>query len=162
MVEEKGKGEGFRHLVRVANTDLDGKKQIGIALKKVKGVGFSLASALCRSAGLDAHRQAGGLTEEESSRLDSLLKELPSSNIPDWMFNRKRDPETGNDTHLLSADLSFTKDNDIKKLRRIKCLRGMRHASGLPLRGQRTKSNFRKKKSAGKKGGLGVIRKKGR
>lgn len=156
MAEEKS----FRHLVRVANTDLDGNKQIGVAMTKVKGVGVSLANAVCKIAGIDLARKTGYLTEEESGKMDAILGDLENSPVPSWMFNRKRSYETGSDVHLLKSDLDFAKSNDIKQLRKIKCLRGMRHSAGLPVRGQRTKSNFRRNKGKGKKGGLGVARKK--
>ena len=54
------------------------------------------------------------------------------------------------------GDLDFTVDNDLKRMKMIKCYRGMRHAFGLPVRGQRTKSNFRKNKG---KASLGVVKK---
>jgi len=58
----------------------------------------------------------------------------------------------------LVGDLKFTKENDIKLLKKVKSYRGMRHALGLPVRGQRTKSNFRRNKG---KASLGVKRAKG-
>ena len=61
-------------------------------------------------------------------------------------MNRRRDYDTGEDKHLLIGTLQFSKDNDIKRLKKIKALRGMRHQKGLPVRGQRTKSNFRRNK----------------
>ena len=57
--------------------------------------------------------------------------------------------ETGNDGHLLTSDLDFTKDNDIKRMRKIKSYRGNRHTRGLPVRGQRTRGSFRKGKTVG-------------
>jgi small subunit ribosomal protein S13 len=65
---------------------------------------------------------------------------------PRWMLNRRNDYETGDDRHLLTGDIGFVRDNDIKRLKMIKSRRGMRHMFGLPVRGQRTKSNFRKNK----------------
>ena len=48
--------------------------------------------------------------------------------------------------HLLTGNLTFYKENDIKRMKKIKSLKGMRHQKGLPVRGQRTKSHFRKNK----------------
>ena len=72
------------------------------------------------------------------------------------MKNRQKDFDNGEDVHLNGADLKLKKEFDIKRLRKIKSYRGIRHGAGLPTRGQRTKGNFRKnrKKSgatAGKK-----------
>ena len=71
------------------------------------------------------------------------------------MLNRRNDPEDGSDKHLLSSDLKFTVENDIKMMKKIKCYKGVRHSLGQPVRGQRTKSNFRRNK--GKV--MGVVRK---
>ena len=62
------------------------------------------------------------------------------------MLNRKHDPESGQDRHLLVAELDFEKDNDIKRMKMIRSYRGLRHMFGYPVRGQRTRSNFRKNK----------------
>ena len=60
-------------------------------------------------------------------------------------------------TNFLQDDLSFAEENDIKMMKKIRSYRGVRHGMGLPVRGQRTKSNFRKNKG---KVSLGVIKKK--
>ena len=62
------------------------------------------------------------------------------------MVNHRKEYESGEDKHLITGTLNFTKDNDLKRLKKIKCLRGARHQKGLPVRGQRTRSNFRKSK----------------
>ena len=59
---------------------------------------------------------------------------------------RCEDYETGVDKHLLGTDLDVTQENDIKRLKKIKAYRGIRHIHGQPSRGQRTKSNFRRNK----------------
>ena len=79
--------------------------------------------------------------------------------IPMWMFNRRKDRETGEDVHLLTNELVFSRENDIKRMRRIKNYTGARHSLGLPVRGQRTKSNFRPNK--GKVTGVKTSRKRG-
>ncbi len=65
---------------------------------------------------------------------------------PVWMLNRRKDLELGEDRHLITSDLTFTQDNDIKMLKKIRSYKGVRHILGQPVRGQRTKSNFRKNK----------------
>jgi len=100
--------------------------------------------------------KTGHLSDAEISRLNMAVMEPLKAGIPSWMFNRKRDCETGEDKHFLSGSLNFNQDNDLKRLKKIKTLRGMRHQRGLPVRGQRTRSNFRKMK--GKV--VGVVKKK--
>ncbi len=62
------------------------------------------------------------------------------------MLNRRRDYETNENKHLVTGDIKFVQDNDIKRLKKIKTYKGVRHILELPVRGQRTKSNFRKNK----------------
>ena len=69
--------------------------------------------------------------------------------IPDYLLNRRGDFKTNENKQLVSSDLELQKEFDIKRLKKIKSYRGYRHASGLPLRGQGTKSNFRKNKKKG-------------
>jgi len=138
-----------RYIIRVANTDLDGKKSISTALTKVKGIGITLSHAICHVAGIPQEKKAGDVTEAEEKQLNEILKNLPAAGIPDWMLNRRRDLETGENTHLIGADVAFVKENDIKRHRKIKTYKGLRHVVGLPVRGQRTASNFRKNKTRG-------------
>lgn len=136
----------FRHLVRVASTDLDGSKAILFALTKIKGVSIMFSNAVLSVSHVPKDKQTGTLADKEVEELNTIFSEPTKFGIPEWMFNRRKDYETGEDKHLISANLTFTQDNDVKRLKKIKSNRGMRHAWGLPLRGQRTKSNFRKSK----------------
>ncbi len=147
----------FKHLVRIANTDLDGNKVLYHSLTKVKGVSFMFANAVLSVSKLDKLKKIGNLADADIKLLDDIIKNPLKYKIPLWFFNRKKDPETGKDAHLVSGDLDFHKDNDIKLMKKIKSYRGVRHIYGLPVRGQRTKSNFRRNK--GKV--TGVKRKKG-
>lgn len=143
---EKREKKQLKHLVRIANTDLKGEKNIVIALKSIKGVGINLANALCNVTKINKTKKAGELTDEETEKIEKAIKTPSKYNIPSWMFNRRKDMETGLDKHLVTNELIFTKEQDIKLMRRIKCYKGIRHALGLPVRGQRTRSNFRKNK----------------
>lgn len=160
MAEQKAqqKSEDFRHFIRIANTDLDGNYAIERALKKIKGVGFQFAHAICVALKIDSNQKTGYMDDAVIKRIEELLKDPSKFHIPVWAFNRRNDYETGKNFHLLTSDLDFVKDNDIKLMKKIKSYKGNRHARGLPVRGQRTKSNFRKNKG---KGSLGVKRKPG-
>jgi len=153
--------KNFKHIVRIANTDLDGNKQIFYALRKIKGVSNMIANALITTSSIARNKKTGTLSDEEIKKLDEILRNPERNRIPIWMFNRRHDPETGEDKHLIGTDIMFNKDNDLKKLKMIRTYKGIRHMSGLPVRGQRTKSNFRRTKSHGKGGSLGVKRRAG-
>jgi len=153
MNEEK---QTLNYFVRIANTDLDGRKSVIQALQKIKGIGFSYSNLICNIAGVDKLKSIGYLKENEIKRLEEIILNPSKYNVPSWMMNRRNDPEDGQSKHLLLSDIKFVQENDIKKLKKIKCWRGFRHTLGQPVRGQRTRSNFRKNK--GKP--LGVIKSK--
>ncbi len=141
-----------RYIIRVANTDLAGERQIRIALCRIKGVSRMFAHAICLVSGIDPTRKAGDLTEAEEARLNEVVRTPQKFSIPEWLMNRRKDPETGEDKHLIGSDVTFERDNDIKRMRKLRTYKGLRHAEHLTVRGQRTKSNFRSNK---KRGGSG-------
>lgn len=156
-VEEK---EALRHFVRVANTDIEGVKNLVVGLSKVKGINMMFANAVCQVAGISVNTKTGKLTDDQIKKLNDIVKGPSKFGVPIWMFNRRKDFADGVDKHLLMSDLQFTKENDIKMLRKIKCYRGVRHSLGLPVRGQNTRSNFRRNKTKGK-ASLGVKKRAG-
>ncbi len=137
----------IKYIVRVANTDLDGFKPASIALTKIKGVGRMLSNFICQAAGVDRDKKAGELSDGEVGKLSDITQDPKRAGAPSWLLNRRKDYETGEDVHLITAELKFVTDNDIKRLKKIKSYRGMRHQARLPLRGQRTASNFRHNKT---------------
>jgi small subunit ribosomal protein S13 len=144
--KQEQKVDNFKHIVRIANVDIPGEKHVKIALTKIKGVGTILADVFCKLANIDRQKKAGYLTPEEIVELNKVVNDPLSNGLPLWMINRKNDYETGEDKHLLTGTLNFVQDNDLKRLKKIKTLRGIRHQRKLPVRGQRTRSNFRKGK----------------
>lgn len=146
----------FKHLVRIANTDLDGNKPIYKALTKIKGVGFMFSNMICFLTNMDKDAKTGYLKDEEIKKLDEAISSPKKINAPSWMFNRRKDIEDGNDRHIVTGDLNFAQETDIKMMKKIRSYRGVRHSFGLPVRGQRTRSNFRKNKG---KVSLGVKKK---
>jgi len=136
----------FKHIVRVVNTDLDGRKQIAHALTKIKGVGRMYANSICLIANVDKHHKTGELPEEQIKKLNEIIRNPSKYNVPDWMLNRRKDTLTGKDKHLLTSDLDFTRQQDFRRMSKTKSYRGLRLQAGLTVRGQRTKSNFRRNK----------------
>ncbi len=137
--------ENFRYIVRVSNTDLDGKRKIVDSIRKIKGVGFSFANALCSLSGINKNLRTGDISDADIAKIEDALKNAHLK-LPVWMLNRRRDVENNVSTHLVSTDLTFAQDNDIRQMQRIRSYKGVRHMAGAPVRGQRTRSNFRKNK----------------
>ncbi|MBS3107455.1 30S ribosomal protein S13 [Candidatus Woesearchaeota archaeon] len=141
----------FKGLVRIVDTNVPGEKNLVQALIKIKGVGSIYANAVIRTAKLNPLGKIGDLSDEQIKHLEGIIKNPLNHNIPSFILNRKKDPETGSDKHLLTTDITFIKDFDIKTMKRIKSYRGMRHAYGQPCRGQKTRSHFRTGSSVGVK-----------
>jgi len=146
--------EQVKGIVRIAGSDVKGETQLFTSLQRIKGVGGSLANAVCRVHGFKRNRKIGTLTDGEIKKIEETLKNPAKYGIPSWTFNRRKDLETGEDKHIVGPDLKFTQEQDVKRMIRIKSYKGVRHMFGLPVRGQRTRSSFRKGRT------VGVVRKK--
>lgn len=149
----KEKRSDFKHLVRVSGVVLDGNKGVFSALTNIKGIGQHTVTSLIRVLGIKKDVKLGSLNDGEIGKIEDTIKNL-NQHIPGWMTNRQMDPETGNNYHFTGPDLEMANREDITKHKRIKSYRGIRHIQGLPVRGQRTRTSFRKGPA------IGVSRKK--
>ncbi len=145
-MKEQGTQE-IKPFLRVLATDLEGHKPIVHALTKVRGVSFSLANALCTILNIPKTQKAGLITAEEAKKMEEVVK--GGQSLPKWMFNRRSDFDTGEDRHVTGADLRLALEFDVKRLKRMRSYRGMRHSMGQPVRGQRTRSHFRRGRAIG-------------
>ena len=147
--------KSLKQFVRLLNTDIPGAYPVQRGLIKIKGIGANLSHAICTRLGLDRKKPINTFSQEELRELETKIKSM--ANLESWLLNRRKDYDSGEDKHLLTTDIKFRRDFDIKRLQKIKSYRGLRHAAGLPVRGQRTRAHFRKGKAVGvakkKKGG---------
>ena len=88
------------------------------------------------------NKKVNSFSNDELKALEIKLKEMEG--IDNWMLNRQKDFDSGENKHLLTTNLNLTFQFDKKRLQKIKSYRGLRLAAGLPVRGQRTKAHFRK------------------
>jgi small subunit ribosomal protein S13 len=131
-----------RQIIRILNTDLPGSVGIKNGLSKIKGIGANLSHTICVKMGLDPLKKVNSFSNDELKALEIKLKEMEG--IDNWMLNRQKDFDSGENKHLLTTNLNLTFQFDKKRLQKIKSYRGLRLAAGLPVRGQRTKAHFRK------------------
>lgn len=150
-IHEKQDKESSR-IIRIMQTDISGEKSVYVGLTKIKGVSWGFSNALCNKLGIDKKRKISSLSEEERKKIEEFIK---NPELPGFLLNRRKDLESGEDKHLLTTDLELRRDFDIKRLKKIRSYRGLRHALGQPTRGQRTKGHFRQKGKS-----MGVIKKK--
>ena len=143
--------DDFKHLVRISRKDVDGNKTIEHALTEIKGVGISLSKTLCRTLDLDLDSKIGYIADEDVLKIEEILENPQKFDIPTWMLNRREDYVTGENIHLIESDLDMTLRDDLNRMKKTRSYKGRRHEVGLPVRGQRTKSTFRKSSSVGVK-----------
>jgi small subunit ribosomal protein S13 len=136
----------LRHLVRIGTADLKGTQTLLYGLTRIKGMGIMLAHAMCTTLKMSPTMKVGELKDADVAKILEFVANPLQAGVPRWMVNRRKDPETGKDTHYSSTKLKLRVQDDKKVLKKIKCYRGIRHMFGLPCRGQRTKSNFRPNK----------------
>ncbi len=120
---------------RIAGVDIPAQKRIEISLRYIFGIGPTRAWAILKKAEIERGMRANKLSEEEVSQIAGIIE---------------------ND-YVVEGQLRRQVQQNIARLREIRCYRGLRHIRGLPVRGQRTRTNARtrkgpKKTVAGKKG----------
>ena len=140
-------------IIRIMSRDIEGGMNVYAGLTKIKGISWGFANALCKLLKLDKKRKISSLSKEEIEKISNFVK---NPKIPSYLLNRKSDFKTGENKHVTGNDLELQTEFDIKRLKKIKSYRGYRHTYGLPVRGQRTKGNFRPHKMKG----VGIKKKK--
>lgn len=118
---------------RLLGVDIPANKKLEYSLRYVYGIGPTRAKTIVQEAGFDPDRRAGDLSEEELNKLATLVSEKQ---------------------YIVEGDLRREVTANLKRLSAIRSWRGMRHMRGLPVRGQRTKTNARTRK-----GGVKPVRK---
>lgn len=122
---------------RILGVDLPKEKRIDISLTYLFGVGRHLSSVILKEAGISPDKRAKELNEEEVSRITNILQK---------------------GTYKVEGDLRRDISQNIKRLMDIGSWRGLRHKKGLPVRGQRTRTNARTRKGP-RRSGMAVIKK---
>jgi small subunit ribosomal protein S13 len=111
-------------MARIAGVDIPGRKQIGISLRYIYGIGPRRAREICAEAEISENKITDQLDENEIKRIREVID-----------ANYKVEGELRRETNM-----------DIKRLMDLGCYRGLRHRRGLPVRGQRTHTNGRTRK----------------
>ena len=115
-------------MARIAGVDIPNAKRIEIALTYIYGIGRKSANDILANTGIDPDKRAKDLTEDEVAKLRDEIE----------------------NNYKVEGDLHREVALDIKRLVEINCFRGIRHRKGLPVRGQRTKTNARTRKGPAK------------
>lgn len=129
-------------IVRIFGTDVPINMSVYAGLARIKGISWSMSNAICTYLKIPKSKKISTLTEQETEKIMETIK---SAKIMPWLMNRKKDRETGNNRHLIGSELDLQKEFDIRRIKKIRSYKGIRHSQGQPVRGQRTRSHFRKK-----------------
>ncbi|XP_054163511.1 40S ribosomal protein S18 [Oppia nitens] len=141
--------EKFNHILRVMNTNIDGKRKVMFALTAIKGIGRRFSNIVCKKADVDLNKRAGELTEEEVEKLITIMSNPRQYKIPDWFLNRQKDIKDGKYSQVTSNALESKLREDLERLKKIRAHRGLRHYWGLRVRGQHTKTTGRRGRTVG-------------
>ncbi|KAL6214691.1 hypothetical protein ACLB2K_014123 [Fragaria x ananassa] len=141
--------EEFQHILRVLNTNVDGKQKIMFAMTSIKGIGRRLANIVCKKADVDMNKRAGELSAAEIDNLMTIVGNPRQFKIPDWFLNRKKDYKDGRYSQVVANALDMKLRDDLERLKKIRNHRGLRHYWGLRVRGQHTKTTGRRGKTVG-------------
>ena len=140
------KNEEKTNIVRIASTDIVDTNNLFYGLANIKGIGFMMSNAICEVLKLDKSRKIKDLSDKEIETIENYLSSKMNE-IPPWLKNQRFDPHSGENLHIVGKDLDFNLIKVKRALSKLKSYRGLRLRLGLPVRGQRTKSNFRKNKT---------------
>lgn len=118
-------------MARIAGVDLPRDKRVVVALTRIYGIGMSRAQSIVNEAGIDESTRVRDLAESEVSELRRLI----------------------DDNFQVEGELRREYQQNIKRLMDIGCYRGIRHRRGMPVRGQRTRTNARTRKGPSRRVG---------
>jgi len=154
------KEEPTGKIIRIMQTDVPGNKTVYAGLINIKGVSWAISNAICLKTSIDKNRKIENLTKEEIQKIEEKMKNM---DCPEFLLNRRKDFTTGKTSHIITNDLDYEKEMDIKRLKKIRSYRGLRHATGQPTRGQSTRSHFRtnRKRGVGMKVNKTIVSKPG-
>lgn len=139
----------IRYIVRIAGKDLNGNLPIYMALSGIKGISHrmarNIAIAFEKETKTSFDSKLGVLPENMDKTLEEIVLNPAKHGIPSWCLNKRKEFETGENKHLIMAELDFSLKKDLERMKETKSYKGLRHSWGLTVRGQRTKSTHRGK-----------------
>jgi small subunit ribosomal protein S18e len=141
--------DSFQHILRVLNTNVDGKQKIVYAMTAIKGLGRRFSNLVCKKAEVDLSKRAGELSAAELENIMSIVSAPRTYKIPDWFLNRQRDHKDGKFSQLTASALDTKFREDLERLKKIRQHRGLRHYWGLRVKGQHTKTTGRRGRTVG-------------
>merc|ERR1712159_93104 len=112
------KPNDFKHILRILNTNIDGRRQVPFAITAIKGCGRRFGMLVCKRARIPLTQRAGTLTEDQCNQIQNILADPLAHGFPKWMLNRQRDFKTGKDFQMASTTLDSTIREDVERMKK--------------------------------------------
>ena len=133
-------------IIRFFEVDIEDTQRVDRALMRIKGISFSMAHAIIEVSGMDPNKKFADMSEDDLKKLEEIIRNPQEHGIPEFLLNRRRDYWTNESKHIVASDINMVLREDVRRLKKTRSYRGIRHESKLPLRGQRTRSTHRRNK----------------
>jgi small subunit ribosomal protein S18e len=138
-------GPEFQHILRILNTNVEGKRNVVFGMTKIPGIGRRFSDLICKKAEVDVNKRAGELTADEIEKLVAVIQNPRQFKIPVWFLNRQKDFKTGKYSQTFAQNIAAKLRDDLERLKKIRAHRGLRHWWNIRVRGQHTCSTGRRK-----------------
>ncbi|CAD7956918.1 unnamed protein product [Amoebophrya sp. A25] len=135
--------QNFQHILRMCNTNVDGRQKVMYALTSIKGIGRRMANLICKKCDIDLNKRAGELTTDDVNKIVAVMTNPLQFKVPSWFLNRRKDIKDGKSVHHSTNNLDGALRMDLERMKRCRHHRGLRHFWGLKVRGQHTKTTGR-------------------
>jgi small subunit ribosomal protein S18e len=120
-------GPEFQHILRILNTNVEGKRNAVFGLTKIPGIGRRFSDLICKKAEV------------------AVIQNPRDFKIPAWFLNRQKDFKTGKYSQVFAQNIAAKLRDDLERLKKIRAHRGLRHWWNIRVRGQHTCSTGRRR-----------------
>src|SRR3989338_10096748 len=108
-------------IIRIASTDIPGEAKVYHGLTRIKGISWTISNLVCHKLNISRDRRINSLSEEE---IAGIIKFLASSELPQFLVNRRNDTSSGQDKHIITNDLDMQRELDIRNMKKIRSYKG--------------------------------------
>merc|ERR1719420_1030566 len=118
--------EDFQHILRICNTNIDGRQRVMYAITKIKGIGRRFSNLILKKCDVDINKIVAVISNPTQFR------------IPSWFLNRQRDYKDGKTYQLFANTVDTKLREDVERMKKVRLHRGLRHYWCIKVRGQHT------------------------
>merc|ERR1711907_18 len=117
----------FIHIIRLLNTNVDGKEKIMYALTKIRGIGRRFANLICKKGEICLSKRAGEFSVEQLEKLMEIVTNAQAYKIPFWFLNNQKEYVKGTQSQVTTAQIDGLLRDTVERLKKIRSNRGIRN-----------------------------------